>query len=112
MSQLKSHDVSTSRRWHLHSVSQFEKMDPNSSRYLEVNRGINSMFACYRERGEEKKKTTVQSSLDKFLRKACTFPISTAINQPSPVLLHLQINAFVIHHQNFTLLVRIKLGLR
>jgi hypothetical protein len=80
MSQLKSHDASASRRWHLHSVAQFKKMGASSSRYLKVNRGIHSMLACYRERCEEKKKATVQSSLDEFLRKACTFPISIAIN--------------------------------
>jgi hypothetical protein len=50
------------------AMARFENMDPNSSRFLKVNRGIDDTLACYRE--EEKKKATVQSSLGKFVRKA------------------------------------------
>jgi hypothetical protein len=51
-------------------MAQFEKMDPNSSRFLKVNRRTDDAMACYREIYEDKKKAIVQSSLDKFVRKA------------------------------------------
>jgi hypothetical protein len=61
-------------------MARFEKMDPNSSRVLKVNRGIDDAMACYREIHEEKKKVIVQSSLDKFVRKAERPAPSTAIH--------------------------------
>jgi hypothetical protein len=53
------------------AMARFEKMDPSSSRFLKVNREIDDTLACKkRERDEEKKRATVQSSLDTFARKA------------------------------------------
>jgi hypothetical protein len=64
------------------TMARFEKMDPNSSRFLKVNRGIDDTLACYREIYEEKKKAPVQSSLDKFVRKA-ERPAPSTSPQPS-----------------------------
>lgn len=47
---------------------------------LESNWEINNMLTYYRESCEKKKGVTVQLSLDEFLRKSCTFPISTAFS--------------------------------
>jgi hypothetical protein len=57
-------------------------MDSNSSRFLKVDRGIDDAMACYREIYEEKKKAIVQSSLDKFVRKAGR-PVHSTSPQPS-----------------------------
>jgi hypothetical protein len=63
-------------------MARFEKMDPNSSRFLKLNRGIDDAMACYREIYEEKKNAIVQSSLDEFIRKA-ERPASSTSPQPS-----------------------------
>jgi hypothetical protein len=31
----------------LSAMAKFEKMDPDSERFLKVNRGVNNMLACY-----------------------------------------------------------------
>jgi hypothetical protein len=102
------------------AMARFEKMDPNSSRFLKVNRGLDDTLACYREIHEEKRMATVQSSLDKFIRKAersepSTYPQPSTSSDPSvplpaddkpddaclsPLLFHLQIKSFVLHYQN------------
>ncbi|CAM2120016.1 unnamed protein product [Caretta caretta] len=64
------------------AMARFEKMDPNSSRFLKVNRGIDETLACYRQMYEEKKKATIQSSLYKFVRKVERSATSTS-PQPS-----------------------------
>lgn len=51
------------------AMARFEKIDPNSSRFLKANKGIDETLACYRQIYEEKKKATIQSSLNKFVRK-------------------------------------------
>jgi hypothetical protein len=57
-------------------------MYPSSSQLLKVNRGIDDTLACYREIYEEKRGATVQSSLDKFVRKA-ERPAPSTSPQPS-----------------------------
>jgi hypothetical protein len=47
-------------------LAQLEKMDPNTSRFLKLQRMAEDTFACYREIYEEKKKVGVQVSLDRF----------------------------------------------
>jgi hypothetical protein len=51
------------------AMARFEKMDPNTTRFLKVQRGVDDVLTCYREIYEEKEKASVQSSLDKFVRK-------------------------------------------
>jgi hypothetical protein len=46
------------------AMPRFEKMDPNATRFLKVQRGVDDMLTCYREIYGEKKKASVQSSLD------------------------------------------------
>jgi hypothetical protein len=70
------------------AVARFEKMDPNATRFLKVKRGMDDMLTCYREIYEEKRKASVQSSLDKFVRKIewpvpSTSPQSSTSQQPS-----------------------------
>jgi hypothetical protein len=65
------------------AMARFEKMDPNSSRFLKVNRGIDDAMACYREIYEERKKAIVQSSLDKFVWKAERPAPSTSPQPPT-----------------------------
>ncbi|XP_006635468.2 tigger transposable element-derived protein 1-like [Lepisosteus oculatus] len=64
------------------AMGRFESMDPNASRFMKVNRLIQDALACYREIYEEKKKATIQPSLDKFMRKfewpACAPSTSSA----------------------------------
>jgi hypothetical protein len=94
------------------AMARFEKMGHNFSQLLKVNRVINDMLACYGEVYEEKRGATVQSSLDKFVRKVerpAPPPLPLCPCQPmtsptmcclSPLLPHLQIKSFVVHHQN------------
>jgi hypothetical protein len=70
------------------AMARFEKMDPNAARFLKVQRGVDDMLTCYKDIYEEKKKTSVQSSLDKFVRKiklpvSSTSPQSCTSQQPS-----------------------------
>lgn len=64
------------------ALARFEKMDPNSSRFLKVNSGIDKTLACYRQIYEEKKKATIQSSLNTFVRKT-ERPATSTSPQPS-----------------------------
>jgi hypothetical protein len=82
MSQFKTKEMATAFREIASAMARFQKMDPNSSRFLKVNRGIDDAMACFREIYEEKKKAIVQSSLDKFVRKAERHAPSTS-PQPS-----------------------------
>lgn len=50
------------------AVARFKKMDPNSLQFFEVQRGFDERLACYKEIYQEKRKSIVQSSLDKFIR--------------------------------------------
>jgi hypothetical protein len=59
-------EMATAFREIASAMARFEKMGPNSSRFLKVSRGIHSKMACYRQIYKEKKKTTVQSSLGRF----------------------------------------------
>jgi hypothetical protein len=63
-------------------IARFEKMDPNSSRFLKVNKGIDETLVCYREIYEENIMVTVQSYLNKFVRKGVSPTLSTS-PQPS-----------------------------
>jgi hypothetical protein len=70
------------------AMAQFEKMDPNATRFLKVQRGVDDMLTCCREICEEKKKASVQSSLDTFVRKIewpvpSSSPQSSTSQQPS-----------------------------
>jgi hypothetical protein len=70
------------------AMARFEEMDPNATRFLKIQRGVDDMLTCYREIYEEKKKASVQSSLDKFIRKIeqpvpFTSPQSSTSQQPS-----------------------------
>jgi hypothetical protein len=81
------HDTSWSRRWQLHfmrssAVAKFKMMDPNSLQFLEVQRGFDERLACYKEIYKEKEKAMVQSSLDKFIRKA-EMPVPSTFLQSS-----------------------------
>jgi hypothetical protein len=46
------------------AMARFEEMDPNATRFLKGQRGVDVMLTCYQEIYEEKKKASVQSSLD------------------------------------------------
>ncbi|KAH1176609.1 hypothetical protein KIL84_010311 [Mauremys mutica] len=46
------------------AMSLFEEHDPNIERSVSVNRGISNMYSCYREIYKEKRRTSVQTSLD------------------------------------------------
>jgi hypothetical protein len=70
------------------AMARFEKMYPNATRFLKVQRGVDDMLTCYREIYKEKKKASVQSSLDKFVRKIerpvpSTSPQSSTSQQPT-----------------------------
>jgi hypothetical protein len=79
---LATTEMATAFREIASAMVRFEKMDSNSPRFLKVNRGIDDTMACYREIYEEKKKATVQSSLDKSVREADRSAPSTS-PQPS-----------------------------
>jgi len=49
------------------ALARFKKMDPNSLQLLEMQRGFDERLACCKEIHQEKKKSIVQSSLDKFI---------------------------------------------
>ncbi|CAM2117596.1 unnamed protein product [Caretta caretta] len=46
------------------AMSLFEEHDPNIEHSASVNRGTSNMYSCYREIFKEKKRTSVQTSLD------------------------------------------------
>ena len=50
------------------AVTRFKAMDPNSLQLLEVQRDFDERLACYKEIFQERRKSVVQSSLDKFIR--------------------------------------------
>ncbi|XP_045381581.1 tigger transposable element-derived protein 1-like [Lemur catta] len=69
-------------------VQMLGKMDGNYERFKKVDRQIQDALACYREIYNEKKKQTVQSELDIFLKNAMPAKPSTNIDAPVPSASH------------------------
>lgn len=65
-------------------VRTFEEMDVNYERFARADRQIQDALACYREIYNEKKKQTVQSKLDIFLKNTMPAKPSTSVNAPVP----------------------------
>ncbi|KAK9758956.1 hypothetical protein QE152_g184 [Popillia japonica] len=55
-------------------LSRFEKMNPDTDRFLKVQKMVECSVACHKQIYEERKRALVQTSLDSFLKK---------VNQPS-----------------------------
>lgn len=51
------------------AMSMIEGQDPNSARFTKVYRSVTDAMRCYKEIYEEKKKASVQSSLDSYIKK-------------------------------------------
>uniref|UniRef100_A0AAQ5X1R0 HTH CENPB-type domain-containing protein n=1 Tax=Amphiprion ocellaris TaxID=80972 RepID=A0AAQ5X1R0_AMPOC len=65
------------------AIALFEQQDPNIERCTKVANQMNDAIQCYRIIYDEKKKKTVQSSLDRFFRPVSTTPSKEDTRQPS-----------------------------
>ncbi|KAK1327439.1 hypothetical protein QTO34_014153 [Cnephaeus nilssonii] len=51
------------------ALARFEAQDPNSDRYTKVARGVMDSLWCYKEILEDKKKISIQTSLEHYFKK-------------------------------------------
>ncbi|XP_068246736.1 tigger transposable element-derived protein 1-like [Palaemon carinicauda] len=65
------------------AIALFEQQDPNIERCTKVANQLNDAIQCYRIIYDEKKKKTVQSSLDRFFRPVSSKSSKEDTHQPS-----------------------------
>ncbi|XP_068205372.1 tigger transposable element-derived protein 1-like [Palaemon carinicauda] len=65
------------------AIALFEQQDPNIGRCTKVKNQLNDAIQCYRIIYDEKKKKTVQSSLDRFFRPVSSKSSKEDTHQPS-----------------------------
>ena len=75
------------------ALSIFENQDPNVERFSKVATSVRDSFQCYRIIYDERKKKTVQTSLNQFFTKRSNHSRKRRVNAKSPR--KRRVNAFI-----------------